>query len=91
MRYICVIAVFLLTMTTGLVPAAADSPTDFQSLYQAGTEARLAGNFTEASEYLEQALELSPANADVLLQLGLISGYQENYAEGERLLVQAVT
>ncbi|MFD1380387.1 YaiO family outer membrane beta-barrel protein [Fodinicurvata halophila] len=90
LRCFCIIAILLPAITSGVLAAEAETAADFQALYQTGTEARLAGDFDEAAEYLEQALELSPGNADVLLQLGLIHGYREDYAEGERLLLRAV-
>src|SRR5581483_177616 len=47
-------------------------------------------NFPQAIEQLERAVTLSPANCDVLLQLGRVYGLRYDYAAAERCFERAI-
>jgi len=67
-----VVALLLAAWSPGLAAA-----TDFDRLYQDGQAARQAGDHAAAERLFGEALALQPDNADVLLFLGLVQGYQQ--------------
>ncbi|EHK53100.1 tetratricopeptide repeat protein [Allomesorhizobium alhagi] len=77
-------------------PAAAQADTDKRPIQRAKPEPsvlattleraqklRDEGRFAEAEASYREALALSPGNADVLVALGLVAGYQQNFNEAE--------
>src|SRR5689334_3340382 len=73
--------------------AACPSPgraQSFDTLYGQALEARRKGEFDEAIRLLREALRLGPTNADALLLLGTIYGFQNRFAEAERTLRDAL-
>ena len=74
-------------MLLAALPAAADS---FVDSFKNANMARAEGRFADAEQHYREALSLSPDNADVLLALGLVLGFQEHHEEALTVLDRAV-
>jgi tetratricopeptide (TPR) repeat protein len=60
------------------------------TLYQEALEARRKGDFAAAIRLLQEALRLEPKNADALLLLGTVYGFQNRFGEAEATLREAL-
>jgi len=76
LQALCLVAVFVVITT---VQSPASSAADFASLYREAIAARDNRDYLSAEKKFRQALELSPANVDVLLYLGLVQAYQKKF------------
>lgn len=79
MKFILYLAAMLLA--AGVVMAAG-----FDDAISAANKARAEGRYAEAEAHYQEALSLSPDNTDVLLQLGLVIGFQKRYEESLTVL-----
>lgn len=73
-----VVAAMVIALVVGTPPVRS---ADFETLYDSAMTARAAGNFAAAEAALKQALALRPGDARAVLQLGLVQGFQRQYAE----------
>ncbi len=63
---------------------------DFADILGAANKARSEGRFNDAEQQYREALTLSPDNADVLLQLGMVLGFQDRHEEALAVLNQGI-
>lgn len=78
-------------MLTSIAPqiAASQEGAVIERLMQDGLAARRRGDFADATGHFERARDLAPRDTDVLLQLGLVYGFQERFKEAEATLRRA--
>jgi len=72
---------------TSATPAIASN---FAGVFDEANKARAEGRFDEAEQQYREALSLSPDNADVMLQLGIVLGYLERYEEALGVLSRGI-
>jgi YaiO family outer membrane protein len=65
------------------VERAKPEPSLLETTLERARKLRDEGRFAEAEAVYREALALSPGNADVLVALGLVSGFQQNFSEAE--------
>ena len=70
--------------------ATADENISVESLYRDALEARQQGDFRSAISFLEKALIAAPKHADLLLQLGILYGFEKQYDTALRFLDQGL-
>ena len=63
---------------------------NFEETYNQANKSRAEGRFEDAEQQYREALDLSPENADVLLQLGLVLGFLERHEEALVILKQGL-
>lgn len=76
-------AALLLALSTGAALAESRDP---GQLFEQGMTARQAGDFPLAIEAFEKLVQRQPGNADALLMLGTLYGFETRFAEAERTL-----
>ena len=63
--------------------AAKPKPSRLETTLEKAQKLRKEGRFAEAEVSYREALAQSPGNPDVLVALGLVAGYQQNFSEAE--------
>ncbi|WP_225773149.1 YaiO family outer membrane beta-barrel protein [Inquilinus sp. Marseille-Q2685] len=76
-RGACAAALLALMLVAGTVPAARAATAE--DLYKSALEARRVNDFDRAAQLLARARALAPKDADILLLLGQIQGFQQRY------------
>ncbi|MCV3238644.1 tetratricopeptide repeat protein [Mesorhizobium sp. ZC-5] len=69
---------------------AKPGPSRLETTLQRARKLREEGRFAEAETLYREALALSPGNADVLVALGLVAGFQQDFDEAERFFQAAL-
>lgn len=69
---------------------ARPEPSRLETTLQRARKLREEGRFAEAETLYREALALSPGNADVLVALGLVAGFQQDFDEAERFFQEAL-
>ncbi len=65
------------------VERAKPEPSRLDTTLERARKLREEGRFAQAEALYREALELSPGNADVLVALGLVAGFQQDFDEAE--------
>jgi tetratricopeptide (TPR) repeat protein len=66
------------------------APSRVETALQRARKLREEGRFAEAEALYREALALSPGNADILVALGLVAGFQQDFDEAERFFRAAL-
>lgn len=76
--------------TSQPVKRAKPGPNQLETTLQRARKLREEGRFAEAEALYREALALSPDDADVLVALGLVAGFQQDFDEAERFFRAAL-
>ncbi len=71
-------------------PKASKQGKQLEALLSRAREQRIDGHFKEAEALYRKALALSPGNAEILVALGLVAGFQQDFTAAESYFLETL-